>query len=127
MPARFSALLDKKWVRRFVYVNPVAFSKRVRRVGDPLKFSAIPPACGSVIFTKNVCSRCNALSPQYELENAIAEVTIMKGGARMMLGKTAAPFASKLIDAHEREKKNLFYPLLSSCRMTNIFFFIRNM
>lgn len=30
MLARFSTLLYKKWVRRFVYVNPVAFSKRAR-------------------------------------------------------------------------------------------------
>jgi len=60
MLARFSTLLDKKVTSPFCLCKSTRIQQaRLDWVGSPLKFSAIPLACGSVIFTKNVCSRCN--------------------------------------------------------------------
>jgi len=75
------------WVRRFVYVNPVTFSKRARLGRWSSKIFS-DSACGSVIFVKNVCSRCNVRcrhSTNWKMR--LFEVTIMKGGARVILGR----------------------------------------
>lgn len=85
MPAKFSTLLDKKQVCHFVYVNPIAFNKRAWSGWQSSKiFSDSARQRLIVIFAKNVCSHCNALSPWDELENAVSEMTIMKGTAHVM-------------------------------------------
>lgn len=104
MLARFYPI--KKWLRRFVYVNPVVFKKRVRLGRQSSK-----------IFSDSTCLRLSyfhekclqplqcALSPQYELENAVFEVTIMKGGASVILERQLRH--SSRIEAHRRMREKI--------------------
>lgn len=85
MPGRFSTLLDKKWVHRFVYVNPVAFSKlgrSGRRSSKIFNNSARLRQLFSRKMFAAVAIRCRH-NTNWKMR--YPEVTIMKGCARVML------------------------------------------
>lgn len=113
MLARFSTLLYKRWVRRFVYVNPVAFSKRAR-----------PGRRSSKIFSDSVRLRLSYFHEKclQPLQCAVATVQMRKMRIQgddyerwclCDIGKIAALFASisRENSSMIAREKYRFYPL----------------
>lgn len=130
MSVRFSTLLDKKRARRFVYVNSV--KRALGWVGDPLKFSAIPPAaCGAQLFSRKMFAAVAMCRSTNWKMRYIRGDDYERWCGSCDIEKTAAPFASEpRMEAHRcpREEKIDFFPFhfRRSLRMTNIFFFVRD-
>jgi hypothetical protein len=77
---------------------------------------------------KNVCNRRDAPPLQCELENAVSEVTIMKGGARVILGRQLRHLHRARMEIHRclQAEKSILSPSFPSLRMMNIYIFICN-